>query len=95
MELNTNWSSLDECLIDVWQTDLEPFSGANGQGVGDQQSRVLLLHYVDGGNWNHHLQKPQPQHNNKTQIPLRANWNQKQDRTRLLATFVSLSRTEE
>lgn len=40
-----------------WETHLVSFCGANWQGIGNQQSRVLLLHYVDAGNWNYYLQE--------------------------------------
>lgn len=40
-----------------WETDLLSFCSADRQGVGYQQSCVLLLHYVDAGNWNHYLQE--------------------------------------
>lgn len=43
---------------DDQRTDLVSSGGADGQGVGDEQRRVLLLHHVDAGNGNHHLEEP-------------------------------------
>lgn len=40
----------------MWQTHLFSFCSANWQGIGNQQSSVLLLHYVDAGYWNYYLQ---------------------------------------
>lgn len=53
------WSDAErtESLRKWLATHLQSFRGADGQGVGDQQGHVLLLHDVNAGDWNDDLQE--------------------------------------
>lgn len=46
----TEWSQKPEA-------HLKSLRGADGQGVGNQQGHVLLLHDVNAGDWNDDLQE--------------------------------------